>query len=215
MEEQKTNRNHWTSTNIEITSKKISQEIYKRKRQAPLQIKLDDMAIYINNKITRRGIAKGLVFVQEDLNKNILLVDFVNDKLCENLLYLLDSLNNRTYMPKPSDCYVITDPALREIYAAQFSDRIVQHFYLNGIEDIIERKLVDGCCSCIKGKGTEYALKLLKKYLTETSNYGKKDCYFLKIDLSGYFMSIDRKQVSQKFSDLIIRDKSKNEFKED
>ena len=26
----------------------------------------------INDKITRRGIAKGLVFVQEDLNKNIL-----------------------------------------------------------------------------------------------------------------------------------------------
>lgn len=23
---------------------------------------------------------------------------------------------------------------------------------------------------------------------------GKSDCYFLKIDLSGYFMSIDRKQ---------------------
>lgn len=30
------------------------------------------MAIFINDKITRRGIAKGLVFVQEDLNKNIL-----------------------------------------------------------------------------------------------------------------------------------------------
>ena len=33
---------------------------------------MDDMAIFINDKITRRGIAKGLVFVQEDLNKNIL-----------------------------------------------------------------------------------------------------------------------------------------------
>ena len=33
---------------------------------------MDDLAIYINDKITRRGIAKGLVFVQEDLNKNIL-----------------------------------------------------------------------------------------------------------------------------------------------
>lgn len=49
------------------------------------------------------------------------------------------------------------------------------------------------------------ALKLLKKYLVETSNYGKSDCYFLKIDLSGYFMSIDRKQVGEKFSKLILQ----------
>ena len=31
---------------------------------------MDDLAILINDKITRRGIAKGLVFIQEDLNKN-------------------------------------------------------------------------------------------------------------------------------------------------
>ena len=33
---------------------------------------MDDLAILINDKITRRGIAKGLVFIQEDLNKNII-----------------------------------------------------------------------------------------------------------------------------------------------
>lgn len=35
-------------------------------------MKLDDLAIFVNHKITRRGIAKGLISVQEDLNKNIL-----------------------------------------------------------------------------------------------------------------------------------------------
>ena len=109
--------------------------------------------------------------------------NFVNSNLCENLINLLDSLNNRTYKPQASNCYVITDPALREIYAAQFRDRIVQHFYMKEIEEILDKKLVDGCCSCRKGKGTDYALILLKKYLVETSNNGKKDCYFLKIDL--------------------------------
>ncbi len=72
MEEQKKSlKNHWTKTKIDDATKKINQEIYKRNRQAPIHIKLDDMAIFINDKITRRGIAKGLVFVQEDLNKNI------------------------------------------------------------------------------------------------------------------------------------------------
>ena len=139
--------------------------------------------------------------------------NFVNNDLCENLINLLDSLNNRTYKPQASNCYVITDPALREIYAAQFRDRVVQHFYMKEIEEILDRKLVDGCCSCRKGKGTDYALSLLKNYLVETSNNGKKDCYFLKIDLSGYFMSIDRKQISDKFKKLIIKEYT-GEYKE-
>ena len=72
MEKKIIKKNHWTKCKIDEANRKINNEIYKRNRQAPIQIKMDDMAIFINDKITRRGIAKGLVFVQEDLNKNIL-----------------------------------------------------------------------------------------------------------------------------------------------
>lgn len=75
METEKKKKNHWTQTRVDEASKKINQEIYKRNRQAPIQIKMDDLSIYINDRITRRGIAKGLVFIQEDLNKNILLAE--------------------------------------------------------------------------------------------------------------------------------------------
>ena len=68
----KPKKNHWTQANVDNALKKINQEIYERNRQAPIQIKLDDLAILINDKITRRGIAKGLVKIQEDLNLNIL-----------------------------------------------------------------------------------------------------------------------------------------------
>ena len=64
MEEQnKTNKNHWTKTKVDNAIKKINLDIYGRKRHAPLQIKMDDLSIFINDKITRRGIAKGLVCV--------------------------------------------------------------------------------------------------------------------------------------------------------
>ncbi len=139
--------------------------------------------------------------------------NFVNDSLCKNLIQILDMLNNREYVPRQSNCYVITDPALREIYAAQFCDRVIQHFYMKEIENILEEELVDGCCSCRKGRGNEYALSLLKKHLIETSKKGSKDCFFLKIDLSGYFMSIDLKQVSDKFAKL-IKNKYKGKHKE-
>ena len=72
MMEDKNKRNNWTRKRIEEAKKKINKEIYKRDRQASIQIKLDDLDIYINDKITKHGIAKSLVNVQEDLNRNIL-----------------------------------------------------------------------------------------------------------------------------------------------
>ena len=99
MMEDKNKRNNWTRKSIEEAKKKINKEIYKRDRQASIQIKLDDLAIYINDKITRLGIAKGLVNVQEDLNKNILDIEkitlsilFSNDKE-EQLKYLIKIKN--------------------------------------------------------------------------------------------------------------------------
>ena len=65
-------KNHWTQTKVDAATKRINQDIYERNRQAPIHIKVDDLAIYINDRITRRGIAKGLVSIQEDLNKNLL-----------------------------------------------------------------------------------------------------------------------------------------------
>ena len=94
--EDKNKRNNWTRKNIEEAKKKINKEIYIRDRQASIQIKLDDLAIYINDRITRHGIAKGLVFIQEDLNKNILDIEkitlsilFSNNKE-EQLKYLIN-----------------------------------------------------------------------------------------------------------------------------
>ena len=65
-------KNHCTKKKLEEAKKKINKEIYKRDRQASIHLKSDDLAIVINDSIKRHGIAKGLVFVQEDLNRNIL-----------------------------------------------------------------------------------------------------------------------------------------------
>ena len=157
----------------------------------------------MEDKITFDELYNAYNLCLKNKKRKIGTYNFTNTNLCENLINLLDELNSRQYTPKQSNCYVITDPALREIYAAQFSDRIVQHFYMKEIEDILEEELVDGCCSCRKGRGNDYALGLLKRHLIETSKRGTKDCFFLKIDLSGYFMSISRKQVSEKFLNLI------------
>lgn len=91
--------------------------------------------------------------------------NFVDRNLCENLYNLLEEINNRTYIPSASNCYVVKYPAYREIFAAQFKDRIVQHFFMNELGDILNSKLVKGCSSCIKNRGTGYALNLVKEYV--------------------------------------------------
>lgn len=160
----------------------------------------------MEDKITFDELYNAYLLCLKNKKRKMGTYTFINDELCINLIELLDELNERRYIPKQSNCYVVTDPALREIYAAQFGDRIVQHFYMNEIGKILDDKLVKSCCSCRECKGTDYALKLLKSYLINTSANGKKDCYFLKIDLSGYFMSINRKLISNKFEELIKED---------
>ena len=48
-----------------------------------------------------------------------------------NLEQLCDELYLRTYKPLPSECFIITDPKKREVFAAHFRDRIVHHLYFN------------------------------------------------------------------------------------
>lgn len=55
MEKQNSNiKNYWTQTKVETATKKINNEIYKRNRQAPIQIKLDNLSIFINDKIIKK-----------------------------------------------------------------------------------------------------------------------------------------------------------------
>jgi len=50
--------------------------------------------------------------------------------LADSLRQLRDELWYRTYRPRPSTCFIISDPKRREVFAADFRDRIVHHLYL-------------------------------------------------------------------------------------
>lgn len=67
--------NHWTKKNVDNACSHISKEVFLKERQASLLLKFDDMSLYINQIITKRGIAKGLVKIQEDMNLVILNIE--------------------------------------------------------------------------------------------------------------------------------------------
>lgn len=113
--------------------------------------------------------------------------------LQENLANLADELFRRQYKPRPSTCFIIEDPKKREVFAADFRDRIVHHLYFNYTHQIFERTFIADSYSCIKGRGTHFGIQRLQGHIRKASlNYSEK-AYVLQMDIRGYFMNIDRR----------------------
>ena len=113
----------------------------------------------------------------------------------ENLESLCDALWKRNYQPLPSSCFIITDPKKREVFAADFRDRIVHHLYYNYTHQIYERTFIHDSYSCIKNRGTHFGIKRLEEHIRKESQNYTVPCYVMKMDIRGYFMHIDRKRL--------------------
>lgn len=113
-------------------------------------------------------------------------------RLEENLVDLRDELYTRTYKPRPSSCFIIHDPKMREVFAADFRDRIVHHLFYNYTHHLFERTFIHDSYSCITGRGTHFGIKRLKHHIQSVSIGYSKPCYVMKVDIKGYFMSINR-----------------------
>ncbi len=112
--------------------------------------------------------------------------------LHKNLIELRDEIYERKYKPQPSVCFIITDPKKREIFAANFRDRIVHHLYYNYTYDLFNRTFIEDSYSCRKGKGTHYGMGRLEKHIRQESENYSKETYVLKMDIKGYFIHINR-----------------------
>ena len=122
-------------------------------------------------------------------------VKHFENRLVENLKEIADSLWNHTYKPEPSTCFIVERPKKREVFAAQFRDRVVHHLYYNYTHEIFERTFIADTYSCIKGRGSHYGIRRMKKHILEESHNYQEKCFVLKLDIRGYFMHIDRQRL--------------------
>ncbi len=113
----------------------------------------------------------------------------------EELVTLRDEIMERRYKPAPSTCFIINDPKQREIFAAEFKDRVVHHLYYNYTSALFERTFITDSYSCRKGKGTHYGFKRLQHYIRRVSRNYTRRCYVMKLDIMGYFMHISRARL--------------------
>lgn len=131
-----------------------------------------------------------------------------------NLIQLTDEINSRTYTIGTSSAFVITDPKVREVFAADFRDRIVHHLVIGELEKYFEAYFIDNTFACMKGRGTLHGVLKLSAILDEKSEHYTKPYYIAKMDYKSFFMSIDKKLLCTMLDSFIVQNYPDNRKKE-
>lgn len=123
-----------------------------------------------------------------------------------NLKSLCDKIWNRTYKPSPPFCFIIDTP--REIFAPQFKDRIVSHLIFNMTSPLFDPLMIYDSYSCRKEKGTLFGIERLEHHLRSCTENFTKRAYVLCLDISGYFMSINKDILYKILCDTLDKHRS-------
>jgi|GEM_PF-91228 len=94
---------------------------------------------------------------------------------------------------------------LRHISAVHFPERVVQKsLSQNALVPAIVPTLVSANSANIKGRGTDYALKLLKRHLADHWRRHGREGYILLGDFSDYFARIAHEPVKRQVADALL-----------
>ena len=113
--------------------------------------------------------------------------------LLENLFDLALDLQKGRYRPSRSVCFVTRSPKLREIFAADFRDRVVHHLVVREMEKIWDPRFIHDSYASRKGKGIHGAVDRLQGFMRKVTRNEKKAGFFLQLDVRSFFMSIDKR----------------------
>lgn len=132
---------------------------------------------YIDCRRSKRNSASALAFEQH---------------MERNLCHLYDELTSGAYRPGRSICFVVTRPKPREVWAADFRDRIVHHLLYNHIAPRFHAGFVAGSSACIPGRGTLYGARMLEHQARSVTHNWSRPAHYLKCDAANFFVSINK-----------------------
>ena len=112
----------------------------------------------------------------------------------ESELFALHSeINNKIYRPGRSIAFIVDKPVKREIFAADFRDRVVHHLIINKLNPLFEKEFIYDSYACREGRGSHFGIQRLNRFIRQCSLNYTTDCYVLKLDIQGFFMAIDKR----------------------
>ncbi|MBN2782885.1 MAG: RNA-directed DNA polymerase [Campylobacterales bacterium] len=118
--------------------------------------------------------------------------------LLENLCDLETSLNDKTYTFKRGVCFITNSPKMREVFAADFSDRVVHHIIVPLLEQIYEPKFIYDSYSNRKDKGIHNATK-------RALHFSRGSKYYLQLDIKNFFYTIDKDILYTKLQSMLVK----------
>ncbi len=113
-------------------------------------------------------------------------------RLERNLMDLHRDLCAGTYAPGRSICFAVLYPRPREVWAADFRDRVVHHLIYNRVAERFHRRFIADTCACIPGRGTLYAVQRLERHLRSATQNWTQPKWVLQMDIANFFVSIDK-----------------------
>ena len=118
-------------------------------------------------------------------------LDF-EESLERNLMDLYYDLRGGNYRPGTSICFVVDYPKIREVWAADFRDRVVHHLLYNRVSDRFYKRFIHDSYACIPGKGALAAVARLEHFTRSASQNHSVPTFFLKVDVANFFVSIQK-----------------------
>ena len=110
----------------------------------------------------------------------------------KELVKLLDEVNSGTYQIGSTQAFVITNPKVREVWAASFRDRIVHHLVCRDIMPFYQKRFIEDTYACLPERGTLAASLRAEKFCRSVTKNWSRVGYVLQVDIANYFMSIYR-----------------------
>lgn len=123
----------------------------------------------------------------------------------QNLYQLYLDIKNRNYKIGRSITFIVIKgvKAPREIFAADFRDRVVQHYVVNKLLPYLEKYFIFRRFSSRKGYGTLDSTRLIYQDIQQISEGYTKDCWVAKTDIKAFFTSIDRRILWKRIKSFI------------
>ena len=115
----------------------------------------------------------------------------------ERICDLAKDIVGQTYRPRPSMCLIADKPVIREIFAAKYDDRLIHQLVVSCTMPYIDRRLMYDSYSCRKGKGTSFGVRRMQEFMRKVSMNGTQETWVAKLDIQGFFMSIQRNLLFQ------------------
>ena len=129
----------------------------------------------------------------------------------KNLFELIEEIETGTYQPGRSIAFIVKNPVKREVFAADFRDRVVHHWLIKKLNPYFEKFFIYDSYACRVNKGTHFGIRRIDQFIKDCSANYKNDCYILKLDVKGFFMHINRNLLFERLALFIDKQYPEND----